>query len=210
MYDIIHITVISGGFLDGSNRQYSHKLSHSVLNIFAGLSNVSFHLKLAAITPYNDHIVHNVHYPLIYGICFDVSTKSIRKMNFSDFGPAFRLRSVYLSVANHSAYCIYSSRIGTIMISQFSVDRNLVKQYYRLLYLYYFHNDQKLLSMTSTSPKQERPSYLNQMKKTILYILKYSKVLPDWFDKQTHSIVYYRSNGHWVTDNKNVVDDVEI
>jgi hypothetical protein len=48
------------------------------------------------------------------------------------------------------------------------------------------------------------------MKKTILYILKYSKELPEWFDNQTHSIVYYWLNNKWITDNTKIVEDVEI
>ncbi|CAF4361846.1 unnamed protein product, partial [Adineta steineri] len=79
------------GFLDGSDRQYSLTLSNEVLNLFSKMTNISFYLKLAAITPYNDHIINNIHYPLIYGICFNVNTKSICKMNFIDYGPAFRL-----------------------------------------------------------------------------------------------------------------------
>ncbi|UJR22063.1 hypothetical protein I4U23_025131 [Adineta vaga] len=199
-----------GGFIDGSTRQYSHKLSNEVLKAFSSMKNVSFHLKLAAITPYNDHIINKIHYPLIYGICFDVNTKTIRKMNFIDFGPAFRLRSVYLSVHTHCAWCIYSSLQGIVTIKEFSIDKNIVKRYYEPLYLYYFYNDQKLLSMTSTSPEQERSSYLTHIKKNILFILKYFKELSEWFDKQTHSIVYYRLNEKWITNNTNVIEDVEI
>lgn len=175
------------------------------------MPSISFHLKLAAITPYNDHIINNIHYPMIYGICFDINTKNIRKMNFIDYGPAFRLRTVYLSVDHdHCAWCIYSSLKGTITISKFTIDRNLIDRYYGRLYRNYFHNDKQLLSMTSTSPEQERPSYIINMKKTILYILKYSKEIPEWFDQQTHSIVYYRLNNKWITDNTKIVEDIEI
>jgi len=174
------------------------------------MSNISFHLKLAAITPYNDRIINNIHYPMIYGICFDINTKTIRKMNFIDYGPAFRLRSMYLSVNNHCAWCIYSSLKGRITIKKFTIDKNVIDSYYGRLYKYYFHNNQQLLKVTSTSPAQERPSYIIQMKKTILYILKYSKELPEWFDNQTHSIVYYWLNNKWITDNTKIVEDVEI
>ncbi|CAF3984427.1 unnamed protein product [Adineta steineri] len=199
-----------GGFLDSSDRQYSLTLSNEVLNLFSKMPNISFYLKLAAITPYNDHIINNIHYPLIYGICFNINTKSICKMNFIDYGPAFRLRSVYLSVDNHIAWCIYSSLKGTVTLKEFFIDRNLIRRYYQPLYMYYFSDDQKLLSMTSTSPEQERSSYLLHMKKTIVYILKYSKEISEWFDKQTHSIVYYRLNDKWITDNKNIIEDIEI
>jgi hypothetical protein len=48
------------------------------------------------------------------------------------------------------------------------------------------------------------------MKKTILYILKYYKELSEWFDKQTQSIIYYRLNDKWITDNTKLVEDIEI
>ncbi len=174
------------------------------------MPDITFHLKLAAITNYNDHIINNIHYPMIYGICFDINTKTIRKMNFIDNGPAFRLRAIYLSLDDHCAWCVYSSLKGRIIIKEFYVDKNLIESYYGRLYKYYFHNDQQLLKMTSTSPAQERASYVIHMKKNILYILKYYKELSEWFDKQTHSIVYYRSNDKWITDNTKIVEDVDI
>ncbi|CAF1046940.1 unnamed protein product [Rotaria sordida] len=201
---------IVGGFLDGSNRQYSRTLSNEILHIFCTIPNISFHLKLAAITTYNDHIVNNIHYPHIYGICFDINTKNIRQMDFIDNGPAFRLRTVYQSANSHIASCIYSSLKGTITIEKFDIDKQFIKHYYKPLYEQYFHNDQQLLKMTSTSPEQERKSYLINMKKTILYILKYYKDISKWFDEQTHSIIYYRLNDRWITDNKKIIDDIEI
>lgn len=148
---------------------------------------------------------------MIYGICFDVHNKTLRKMNFINFGPAFRLRSVYLSVHHYHAWCIYSSSIGSITLKQFSIDRNIIERHYKPLYQYYFHDNEKLLNFTSTSPRQERPSYLLHMRKTILFILKYANEFAQWFDPQTHSIVYYRSNdGQWKTDNEKIVEDIEI
>jgi len=202
--------IISGGFLDGSDRQHSRTLSNEILEILSQIRHLKFHLKLAAITTYNDHIINNIHYPMIYGICFDINTKTLRKMNFIDFGPAFRLRTTYQSVDDHCAWCVYTSLKGLIIIKKFSIDRNIIENYYKRLYKYYFHNDQQLLTMTSTSPEQERPSYILNMKKTTLYILKYSNELSEWFDKQTHSIVYYRLNDKWITDNTKIVEDIEI
>jgi hypothetical protein len=171
---------------------------------------MSFHLKLAAITTYNDHIINNIHYPMIYGICFDINTKTIRKMKFIDYGPAIRLRMVYLSTNSNCAFCIYSSRKGIITIKKFRIDKYAIDNYYRRLHKYYFHDNQRLLDMTSTSPAQERETYIINMKKNILYILTYHEQLPEWFDKQTNEIIYYRSNDKWITDNKMIVDDVEI
>ena len=147
---------------------------------------------------------------MIYGICFDINTKIIRKMNFIDYGPAFRLRTVYQSIDSHCSWCIYTSLKGNIIIKKFQINKNLIENYYGRLYKYYFHNDQQLLTMTSTSPEQERNSYIINMKKTILYIIKYYKEIPEWFDKQTHSIIYYRLNNKWITDNTKIVEDVEI
>ena len=209
-FSIVFLFVFLGGFLDESNRQHSRKLSNEVLDIFSSTPDISFHLKLAAITNYNDYIINNIHYPMIYGICFDINTKAIRKMSFIDNGPAFRLRALYLSLDDHCAWCVYSSLKGCITIKQFYVDKNLIESYYRRLYKYYFHDDQQLLKMTSTSPAQERASYVINMKKNILYILKYYKELSEWFDKQTHSIVYYRLNDKWITDNAKIVEDVDI
>ncbi|CAF2840218.1 unnamed protein product [Rotaria sp. Silwood2] len=135
------------------------------------MENISFHLKLAAITTYNDHIVNNIHYPQIYGICFDINTKNIRKMEFIDNGPAFRLRTLYPIANSHGASCIYSSLEGTIKIKKIHIDSNLIVPYYKRLYT---HDISK------------------------------------WFDEQTHSIVYYRSNDKWITDNKKIIDDIEI
>ncbi|CAF2122028.1 unnamed protein product [Rotaria magnacalcarata] len=201
---------LAGGFLDDSGKQHSRTLSNEILNLFSKIPNISFHLKLAAITMYNDHIIKNIHYPQVYGICFDVQTKNIRKMNFIDNGPAFRLRTVYQSANCEKAWCIYSSLKRTIEIKRFFIKESAVERFYKPLYRYYFHDDQQLLAVTSTSPAQELESYIINMKKTTLYILKYYKVLPEWFDKETHSIVYYRFNDTWKTDNKNIVDDVEI
>jgi len=147
---------------------------------------------------------------MIYGICFDINTKILRKMNFIDYGPAFRLRTVYQSTDHHCAWCIYTSLKGIITIKKFHIDKNLIERYYLPLYKYYFYNDQQLLKMTSTSPEQERVSYIINMKKTILYILKYYKELSEWFDKQTQSIIYYRLNDKWITDNTKLVEDTEI
>ena len=200
-----------GGFLDGSNRQYSRNLSNEILGLLSSNPDLKFRLKLAAITTFNDHIINDIHYPMIYGICFDIHNKTLRKMNFIDFGPAFRLRSIYLSVHSYPAWCIYTSSKGSITIKQFSIDRDIVERHYKPLKKYYFHNDEQLLHFTSTSPLQERPSYVPHMKKTILYILKYAHELSQWFDPQTQSIVYYRSNdGQWETDNRRIVEDVEI
>jgi hypothetical protein len=201
---------ILGGFLEESSHDYSRTLSNEILEVFSRIPHLNFHLKLAAITTYNDHLINNIHYPMIYGICFDINTKTLRKMNFIDFGPGFRLRTVYQSIHSHCAWCVYSSLNRIITIKQFPIDRNIIERYYKRLYKYYFHDDQQLLKMTSTSPEQERPSYLLNMKKVILYILKYSNELPQWFDKQTHSIVYYRFNDKWKTDNTNIVEDIEI
>jgi hypothetical protein len=147
---------------------------------------------------------------MIYGICFDINTKLLRKMNFIDFGPAFRLRTVYQSTDHHCAWCVYTSSKGTVTLKKFHIEKDLIERYYGRLYKYYFHNDQQLLTMTSTSPDQERSSYVINMKKMILYILKYYKELPEWFDKQTHSIIYYRIDQKWTTDNQKIVEDVEI
>jgi len=147
---------------------------------------------------------------MIYGICFDINTKILRKMNFIDYGPAYRLRTVYQSTDNHCAWCIYTSLKGRIIIKKFQIDPYVIEHYYRRLYKYYFHNAQQLLLMTSTSPEQERISYIINMKKTILFILKYYKELPEWFDKQTHSIIYYRFNDKWITDNTKIIEDIEI
>ena len=147
---------------------------------------------------------------MIYGICFDINTKTLRKMNFIDFGPGILLRMVYQSLDSHCAWCLYTSSKGTITIKQFPIDRDIIERYYNRLHKYYFHDDQQLLKMTSTSPAQERPSYLINMKKLILFILKYWRELPGWFDEQTHSIVYYRSNKKWITDNQKIVEDIEI
>jgi hypothetical protein len=131
-------------------------------------------------------------------------------MNFIDTGPAFNLRTAYLSLHHHCAWCVYSSLKRQITIQQFHIDKNAVESYYKRLYKYYFHDDQQLLKMTSTSPEQERASYVTNTKKNILYILKYYKEIPEWFDRQTHSIVYYRLNDKWITDNTKIVEDIEI
>jgi len=161
-----------GGFLDQPHRQHSRPLSNEILDILSRISNITFHLKLAAITPYNDHIINNIHYPMIYGVCFDINTKILRKMNFIDFGPAFRLRTIYQSTDHHCAWCIYTSSKGIIEIKKFQIDKNLIKAYYRQLYKYYFHNDQQLLAMTSTSPEQERISYVTNVKKDNFICIK--------------------------------------
>ncbi|CAF1064405.1 unnamed protein product [Rotaria sp. Silwood1] len=201
---------IVGGFLDETRRQYSRNLSNEILYIFSTKPNITFHLKLAAITIYNDHIVDDIHYPHIYGICFDINTKNIRKMVFIDNGPGFRLRTVYQTADSHPAWCIYSSLEGKLTIKKFDIDRNSVVPYYKHLYKYFFHNNQQLLAMTSTSPEQERDTFIKNMKKTILYIITYYKDIPKWFDEQTHSIIYYHSNDEWITDNKKIIDDIEI
>ena len=148
------------------------------------MSNNTFHLRLAAITNYNDHVVNAVHFPLTYGICFDIRDKTIRKMNFVSFGPAFRLRMVYHSVSSHPCLCIYSSFKGEISVPKFQIERNIVERYYRPLYSNYFHKDDELLRLTSTSPKQERPSYLFNMKKTIVFILTFSTKISEFFDEK--------------------------
>lgn len=204
------IRLILGGFIDGSDREYSRSLSNEILSVLSANTNVKFHLKLAAMTNYNDHIINHIHYPMIYGICFDIHTKTLRKMNFINFGPAFRLRSVYLSVSSDSAGCIYTSSKGSIAIKQFSINRYVIDRYYQRLYKNYFHDDELFLKNTSTSPIQERPSYLPHMRKTVLYILKYAEQIPQWFDPQTHSIVYYRSNNQWMTDNRQIIEDIEL
>jgi hypothetical protein len=147
---------------------------------------------------------------MIYGICFDINTKILRKMNFIDYGPAFRLRTVYQSTNSHCSWCIYTSLKGNITIKKFQIDKNIIENYYGHLYKYYFHNDQQLLKMTSTSPEQERNSYIINMKKTILYVIKYYKEIPEWFDRQTNFIIYYRVNDKWITDNTKIVEDIEI
>ena len=147
---------------------------------------------------------------MIYGLNFDINRKILRKIQFIDYGPAFRLRSVYLSTHTHCAWCIYSSLKGIISLKIFQIDKDIIDRYYGRLYKYYFHNDQQLLLMTSTSPKQERLSYIINMKKNILYLLKYYKEITDWFDKQTQSIIYYRLDNKWKTDNTKIVEDIEI
>lgn len=131
-------------------------------------------------------------------------------MNFIDYGPGFLLRSLYQSVDTHCAWCIYTSLKGIIKIKKFEIEKNLVERYFGRLYKYYFHDDQQLLLMTSTSPEQERKSYVTNMKKNILFILKYYKEIPEWFDKQTDSIIYYRSNNKWITDSTKVIENIEI
>lgn len=154
--------------------------------------------------------MNDIHYPLIYGICFDVQTKNIRKMSFIDNGPAFRLRSVYQSMTHGPAYCIYSSIQGTITIKCFDVDKSSIERYYLPLYKHYFYDDTMLLSATSTSPAQERPSFIINMKKTVMYILKYAKEIPKWFDKNTKSIIYNWLDNKWTTENKEIIDDIPI
>ena len=203
--------VLLGGFLDQSDRQYSLTLSNEILDLLAKLPNMTFHLKLAAITAHNNRTdTDGTHYPMIYGLCFDVHTRTLRKMSFVDYGPAFRLRMVHQSTGHHPACCLYSSSHGTVQIKRFQIDRDTIERYYRRLHKYYFRDDQRLLAMTSTSPKQERSTYVENMKKTILYILKYHEQLPEWFDPDTRSLVYRRANGRWITDNDRVVDDVHI
>ena len=131
-------------------------------------------------------------------------------MDFVNYGPAFLLRNAYLSATNDYAWCIYSSLKPTVKIKKFQMNRNLIEYYFRPLYTYYFHDDQKLLDKTSTSPKQERPSYLINMKKIVLYILKYYEVFSEWFDQRTELIVFYWSNNKWTTDNTKIVDDIEM
>ena len=170
----------------------------------------TFHLKLAAITMYNDHLIDGVHFPLIYGLCFDVQNNSIRRMRFKEFGPAFRLRSVYHSVHSHSSYCLYSSIRARIVLKRFQIERNLVEQYFRRLHKYCFHDEPRLLTLTSTSPVQERPTYVGGMKKTILYVLKYHSQLPQWFDQRTQEIVFEYSEQKWRASNPHVVEEIEL
>ena len=199
----------SGGFLDQSDREYSRKLSNEVLQIFTKMSEEIFHLQLAAITNYNDHLIDGIHYPLIYGICFDIHSKSIRKMSFIDHGPGIRLRMICHSITQHPCHCLYSSSQGDIHLPRFHIEGNLVDRYFRPLHRYYFNKDKELLRLTSTSPEQERATYLNNMKKTILFVLTYHQQLPQWFDSSTNSIVFYRFDQQWKTNNPHVIEDIQ-
>ncbi|CAF0936101.1 unnamed protein product [Didymodactylos carnosus] len=192
-----------GGFLDNSRKQYSNTLSNEVLNVLAKNEQNKFHLKLAAITPHNDYIKaeNNTHYPYIYGVLYDIRNNQLKKMTFIDNGPGSCLRSLRGSEYSLPLLCVYSSLNGYIFIDKFSVNSTHYQQY-RYLYDYYYSNDKSLLKVTSTSPEQERPSYLKMMRNKIVYILKYYQQIDKWFDNETSSIIYKKdpSTHQWITN----------
>jgi hypothetical protein len=180
-----------------------------ILDHLSKISHRVFRLQLAAISTYNDHIINKIHYPMIYGICFDIRNNFMRKMSFIDYGPAFHLRAIQQSTGDSCAYCIYSSLQGQIRLERFDIDHQLV-DFYRRLQKSYFQDDQRLLALTSTSPEQERSTYLSNMKKTIVYILKYYQQIPIWFNNRNHAIVYDRVDDQWITNDSHVIDNIEI
>lgn len=133
----------------------------------------------------------------------------MRKMSFVSHGPALRLRMIYHSTQTHPCYCLYSSARGEIHLRKFRIDRHLIDRYYRPLYQYYFTRDQELLRLTSTSPEQERPSYLINMKKQIIFLLQYHQQIPEWFDSKTNLIVFRWIDQQWKTENPQLIEDID-
>jgi len=135
-------------------------------------------------------------------------------MTFIDYGPGVRLRLVRSSTCSLPVPCIYSSSNGCITIERFSFDSNSrVYGYYEYLYKSCFKDDKQLTMMTSTSPEQERPTFVKNMKKTIKYVLSYHQLISEWF-QNNDKIMYKKESSllsppKWTTASP-VIEDIDI
>lgn len=178
-----------GGFQD--SREISQQVTHDLFNIFME-SPVEFHLKLCIVTKLNDIITNNnVHFPNAYGFGYNIKTQSIFMCNqFCDKGPDLVARSARHFSSNGNMN-IFNHDSSTLTIGPFDYDP--IQQADQL------HKvpDHVLLKYFSTSPEQEPPDFIHNLKRTFKIMIEHPEPLRTYF-KDMKPLVYVKlEDGSW-------------
>jgi len=179
---------IVGGFID--NRHISNDVTLNLFKLFIN-SSENFYLKLCIVSEQNDIIKNGIHYPIAYGFGYNIKTKNIFMCNkFIDKGPDLEVRSARHFSSNGNMN-IYDSLNSRLVIGPFDYEPiSQVKLLARL-------PDSVLLKYFSTSPDQEPPEFINNLKKTFCIMIEHPEPLISYF-RNMKSFVYCKNdNGSW-------------
>lgn len=152
-----------GGFKDESKT--SHKLSLSLLAEFQKLKE-DIHLETCCITEMNDHVIDEIHRPVLYGIGVNVKTGEVFPSLFPHKGPAEDLRSARTFTGGQMAD-IYDPRRGLVKIGPCDWSQNLD------IAFWISQDDDTILKYLSTSPMAEPPHFVQHIKSTIQFLLEH-------------------------------------
>ncbi|CAD5123366.1 DgyrCDS11723 [Dimorphilus gyrociliatus] len=153
---------IVGGFLDGTNS--SANLSMSIIDSLSK-STENIYLELCAVTPLNDCIKDEIHYPIVYGAFVDLKSGKIMPATFQNKEPDIDLRTAkHFKV--HTPANIYNTETGEMIIDPFSwsTDDSLI----RVL----SWPKKCIRRYLSTSPNQELPDFEDHILRGVKILLK--------------------------------------
>jgi len=155
---------IVGGFLDDrcESGDVAEKLFMTLQNRMEHI-----HLKLVCSCEANDRIsADGVHFPLIYGVAVDCKSGAIFPASFPDKGPDLALRSARHFVGStrrHSAN-VYDPQRQLLVIEPFEFEP------WDEVGLWLRQSDDFLLKYLSTSPDQEPPDFVANLRRTLEFI----------------------------------------
>jgi len=179
---------VVGGFQD--SRKISQDVTNELFELFIESAD-EFHLKLCVVTKLNDTLKNNVHFPNAYGFGYNLKTQSVFMCNrFVDKGPDLVARSARHFSPNGNMN-IFNSEDSTLVIGPFDYEPiQHADQLHRM-------PDHVLLKYFSTSPEQEPPEFVCNLKKTFQIMVEHPEPCRTYF-KDMKPFVYGKlEDGSW-------------
>lgn len=179
---------VIGGFID--SRKISQDVTAQLFDIFIK-TNDKFVLKLCLVTKLNDTIKENIHYPNAYGLAYNIKTSSVFMCNcFKEKGPDLIARSArhFSPNGNMNIFDIFKSQLT---IGPFDYEK--IKKAELLLKL----PNHVLLKYFSTSPDQEPPEFVNNLKNTFRIMIEHPDPYETYFKDMQPFIYDKHDDGSW-------------
>lgn len=182
---------IVGGFTD--SRKISFDVTLELFNIFREAVE-DLHLKLCVVTKLNDTIKDAIHFPMAYGLGYNIKTECVFMCNnFVDKGPDSIARSARHFSSNGNMN-IFDTLNSKLTIGPF--DYEPIDQCDRLIEF----PEKVLLKYFSTSPNQEPANFVTNLKKTFRIMCDHPKPCDTYFKNMQPFIYIKKEDGSWELD----------
>uniref|UniRef100_A0A1B6CM09 Protein N-terminal asparagine amidohydrolase n=1 Tax=Clastoptera arizonana TaxID=38151 RepID=A0A1B6CM09_9HEMI len=174
-----------GGFSDTHN--YSEELFYNLMHSFHK-NPIEIDLTLACVGELNTILRSGMHWPILYGLGLNVKTGEIFPATFLDKGPEQALRTARHLTGSQHMLDIYDCGLGLLRIGPFNYNP------LRGVDLWLEQPDEIILQHLSTTPEQEAPHFVMQVKSALKYIQDHPFPAVTVFrDNRPH---YYRIDEH--------------
>lgn len=181
---------IIGGFNDP--KKYSIKTTLSLMEIFMQ-STEKFNLKLCLVTKLNNLVKNNINFPIAYGLGYNIKKSQVYMCNdFKEKGPDQGVRGAR-HFSESENLCIYDPIKYRLVIGPFNYESMEHADHYIRL------PKNTLLKYFSTSPEQEPPEFVDNLKRTFQTMINYPDPLTSYFNHKPN--VYKRHvDGQWIAE----------